>query len=254
MNVAVEKKVKSAVKAAENMTKAPLMPIPPADLLPNAIQLFLGHALLRPWFCFFVRGRVLRSRDLPEGPCVLACNHRSFFDPPLVGMHRRRPIAYFARSDLWQFPVIAFFLNAMFGIPIDRENPGLSSMKGAVERLRRGISVLVFPEGTRTRTGKLGPMREGPAMFARRAGVPIVPVYVHRSEDIWARANKLPHFQSTGVEIRFGRPLVAPANLDPRAQDAWVSQRLRLWMLAQERRLHRSTRRRQPAQRLPVVA
>ncbi len=246
--------VETAVKTAGKTTKASVIPLPPADFLPNAIQVLLGYFVLRPWFSFFVRGRVLRSRDLPEGPCVLACNHRSFFDPPLVGMHRRRPVAYFARADLWQFPVIAFFLNTMFGIPIDRENPGLSSMKGAVERLRRGISVLVFPEGTRTRTGQVGPLREGPAMFARRAGVPIVPVYVHRSEAIWARANKLPRFQSKGVEIRFGRPLVAPANLEPRAQDAWVSHRLQVWMLAQQRQFQRSTRPVPTAQRLPVVA
>ncbi len=219
-------------------TSAPSsFPAPPADLLPNSIQLVLGYVLLRPWYRFFARGRVLRSRHLPDGPCVLACNHRSFFDPPLVGIHTRRPIAYFARSDLWKNPIIAFFLNAMFGIPIDRENPGLSSMKGAVERLRRGISVLVFPEGTRTRSGRLGQLREGPAMFARRAGVPIVPVYVHHSEMVWPRANKLPTLLTKGIEIRFGRPLVAPKNLDPRTQDAWISRRLQTWMIAQERQL-----------------
>ena len=117
-------------------------------------------------------------------------------------------------------------------------------MKGAVERLRRGISVLVFPEGTRTRSGRLGPLREGPAMFARRAGVPIVPVYVHHSEMVWPRANKLPTLLTKGIEIRLGRPLVAPKNLDSRAQDAWISRRLQTWMIAQERQLQ-ATRPRQ---------
>lgn len=212
-------------------------PPPPTDFLPNAIQLVLGYLILRPWMAFFVRGRVRRSRHFPDGPCVLACNHRSFADPPLVGMAMRRPLAYFARSDLWDNPVIRFFLGAMFGIPIDRENPGLSSMKGAVERLRRGISVLVFPEGTRTRSGRLGPMREGPALFARRAGVPIVPVYLHRSDVLWPRGRKIPDFLSKGVEVRVGSPLVPPLGLEPRAQDAWVSRRLQAWMELQERRV-----------------
>ncbi len=215
---------------------APHAPTPPADLLPNALQVLLGYLVLRPWMTFFLRGSVRRSRKMPDGPCVLACNHRSFADPPLVGMHMRRPIAYFARADLWNHPIIAFFLNAMFGIPVDRENPGLSSMKGAVERLRRGITVLVFPEGTRTKSGRMGPLREGPSLFARRAGVPIVPVYLHRSETLWPRGSKVPRFFAKGIEVRFGAPLTPPAGLDPRAQDAWIKSRLNAWMQKQERR------------------
>jgi 1-acyl-sn-glycerol-3-phosphate acyltransferase len=219
-------------------------PAPPSDILPNALQVLIGYFVLRPWLAFFLRGRVRRSRGMPDGACVLACNHRSFADPGLVGMCMRRPIAYFARADLWNYPVIAFFLKAMFGIPVDRENPGLSSMKGAVERLRRGIAVLVFPEGTRTKDGRLGTMREGPALFARRAGVPIVPVYLVRSEVLWPRGKKIPRLIAKGVEVRFGTPLVPPTDLEPRAQDAWISRRLQVWMEAQERGLlgPRSTR------------
>jgi 1-acyl-sn-glycerol-3-phosphate acyltransferase len=203
--------------------------------LPNALQFCLGYLFLRPWVKFGLRGRVRRSRDLPDGPVVLACNHRSFFDPPMVGMCFRRPVAYFAKSSLWDSPAIALMLRTMFGIPVDRENPGLSSMKGAVDRLRHGISVLVFAEGTRTRDGRLGPMREGPALFARRAGVPIVPVYLYRSEAVWPRGQFGPTFITKNIEVRVGRPITAPSHLNPRAQDTWVSRRLELWMECQER-------------------
>ena len=211
--------------------------LPPNNLLPLALQLFLGHLILRPWTRFFCRIRVRRSRHFPDGACVLASNHRSYSDPGLIGMWQARPISYFARDNLWEKPVIAFFLNAMYGIPIDRANPGISSMKGAVDRLRRGIPVLVFPEGTRTRNGRLSPLHEGPALFARRAGVPLVPVYLFRSEALWPRDVKLPRLYLHHLEIRFGSPIIPPSTLDPRAQDTWVSQRLTAWMQRQEREL-----------------
>jgi 1-acyl-sn-glycerol-3-phosphate acyltransferase len=208
--------------------------------LPARLIQAVGMFVLRPLVLFVFRTRVRRSRRRIDGPCVYAANHRSFFDPPFIGMWVRDPLSYFARGDLWNNPFFRLMLGIMHGIPVDRENPGMSSMKGAVERLRRGISVLVFPEGTRTRSGRVGPMRDGPALFARRAGVPVVPVYVHRTELCWPRGAALPRLSGGRLEIRFGSPLTPPAHLPPRAQDAWVTERLQRWMDAQERDLFRA--------------
>jgi len=209
----------------------------PRHAIPLLTQLVVGHLLLRPLTAFFYRVRVRRSHAPVTVPCILACNHRSFIDPPLVGMCQPLPISYFARASLWQNHFVAFFLRIMYGIPIDRDNPGLSSMKGAIEKLRAGISVLVFPEGTRTKNGRLQEFRDGPALFARRAGVPIVPVYLHRSERALPRSVALPRLGASGVQVLIGSPISAPPGLEARAQDAWVSRRLWLWMLVQERRL-----------------
>jgi 1-acyl-sn-glycerol-3-phosphate acyltransferase len=199
----------------------------------NLVQL-LGILLLRWWMRLGYRIQVEQVAGWRTHPCVLACNHRSFADPPFVAMWSDQPIAFFARSNLWRIPVIRQMLNLFHGIPVERENPGLSSMKGAVERLRSGISILVFPEGTRTRSGRLGTLRDGPALFARRAGVPLIPVYIHRTEAIWPRGALLPRLCGHRVGIRIGRAITAPPGLEPRAADAWVTRRLQAWMEAQE--------------------
>lgn len=191
--------------------------------------------VMRWWVRFAFRGSIRRVGPLPSGACVYASNHRSFADPPFVACWSRVPVAFFARSNLWDIPVIRQCLQLFDGIPVDRDNPGISSMKGAVERLRQGMPILVFPEGTRTRSGRVGPLRDGPALFARRAGVPLIPVYLYRSESVWPRGCPIPLWWGRRVEIRFGRPIVPPPGLDPRSSDAWVTKRLALWMQVQER-------------------
>ncbi len=208
-----------------------------ARLLVGLAVLFLRVPIR---FCFRCR---VRMAQVPPHPAVFAANHRSFADPGLVGMWLREPISYFARSDLWDAVIFRFFLQLMRSIPVERENPGLSSMRGAVERLRQGMSVLAFPEGTRTRDGHLGRLRDGPALFARRAGVPIVPVYVHRSERVWPRGAIVPRLAGGRIEIRYGRPISSPGGMDARLADRVVTERLKRWMLRQERQLlasHRS--------------
>ena len=198
-------------------------------------HLLLGLILLRCWMRLGYRATVRRSRKVPSGPCVLAANHRSFMDPTMAAIWGRDPVAFFARDSLWKIPPIAILLDLFWGIPVDRDRPGMSSMQGAIERLRSGMPVLVFPEGTRTKTGRLGALRDGPALFARRAGVPLVPVYVYRTERAWTRGSPLPCLCGPRLEVRFGAPIVAPDGLDPRASDRWVTERLRLWLIAQER-------------------
>jgi 1-acyl-sn-glycerol-3-phosphate acyltransferase len=219
------------------------MPDPAADgprrdlpTLADLAHLMIG-GMLRLWVLICYRASVRTAAPLPRGPVLFACNHRSFLDPPMAGMWSRVPVCYFARASLWRNPIIGRVLDIFSGIPVDRDNPGASSMKGAIARLRAGKQVLVFPEGTRTRDGRLGRFKEGPALFARRAGVPVIPVYVWRTERCWPVGSKLPNLFGPRLEVRYGLPMRPPANLPPRQQDRWLMLHLEAWMRLQQRRL-----------------
>jgi 1-acyl-sn-glycerol-3-phosphate acyltransferase len=204
--------------------------------LADLAHLVLG-GLFRIWLTWCYRVTVRKTAPLPRGPVLYASNHRAFLDPPMAAIWGAMPVCYFARADLWKMPLVGRTLDIFSGIPVDRDNPGASSMKGAIERLRAGKQVLVFPEGTRTRDGRLGRFKDGPALFARRAGVPVVPVYLWRTERCWPRKAILPHLFGPRLEVRYGRPLVPPPTLPPRAQDRWLMLRLEAWMRLQERKL-----------------
>lgn len=205
---------------------------------PHIVQLIFGVFMLRPLLRFSYRVRVHRQERVPAGGVVFAANHRSFFDPPFVAMWLDRPVSFFARANLWKLPVIGTFLRIFGGFPIDRSEPQVAVMKRTVAWLRSGGRVLVFPEGTRTRSGRLGPLRTGAALFARRAGVPVVPVYVHHSELVWRRGSPLPSlWAGTRCGIFYGPALRAPTSLSSKEQDAWLSVRIEAWLQRQERAL-----------------
>jgi 1-acyl-sn-glycerol-3-phosphate acyltransferase len=185
-------------------------------------------------------GATLKIRwaaDPPKGPVVIVANHRSFLDPFLVGVTWPVPAAYFARGDLWRYPVIGTALRFLGGIPVNRSAVDRDTVQAAVKMLRAGRRLVVFPEGTRTKTGRLGKLRQGPALFARRAGVPILPVYLRRTEAVWPRGSALPFPRGSRLEVRYGRAVRAPAHLSGRQQDEVMTAYLERWFAAREAEL-----------------
>lgn len=202
----------------------------------HLVLLLFGHILLSPLVRFCARGRITGRPRLPGPATVVVANHRSFADPPLVGMFLDRPLCYFARANLWNHPFIGWVLRRLGGIPVDRSAPRLKTVSDAVAVLREAHDLLVFPEGTRTRDGRLGTLREGPALFARRAGAAILPVYLHRSERLWPHGSALPRI-APGVAIHFGPPVHLPERCS-RRQDRIVTAWLQRWMTRTEARFH----------------
>ena len=151
-----------------------------------------------------------------SGGLILASNHVSFWDPPLVGSAAVRGPYFLAKEELFRVPLLGPLIRAYHAIPIRRGVADLSGMSRAIELLKAGECLLMFPEGTRARDGEFRPARPGVGMLAVNADVSVLPCYVagsNRPQRWWWRG--------TRVRIVFGaarhwRDLAGPeADLTP---------------------------------------
>ena len=171
--------------------------------------------------------------------CLVISNHQSFMDPPLIGAVMKGHINYLARSTLWKIPGLGTLLTMVGAVSVDRSKPALETFKAMLSNLKGGRSVLMFPEGTRTKTGYIGPLQEGFTMIARRAGTPILPVYVHNTGLVWPIGSPSPVPNFKHVDVVIGEPFQPPASLKPAAQDKWAYEYMVKWFAFIEQRFKR---------------
>jgi 1-acyl-sn-glycerol-3-phosphate acyltransferase len=167
------------------------------------------------------------AEPLPRrGGLLLLSSHQSHLDPLLLGLACDRRLSSLARSSLYTWGPFAAAITALDAIPIDREASPVAGMKAVIERLKAGAAVIVFPEGTRTATGRLGAIKGGFAILAKRARVPIVPVAIVGAYECWPRSRRFP--RPGLVRLEFGR-LITPeevARLDDGELTAEATRRL----------------------------
>lgn len=171
---------------------------------------------------FGCRGFGLRHIP-PRGGVLLLCNHQSYFDPIFVAQFLLRECHYLARDTLFRPAAFGRFLHTVNTIPVRRGTADLGAMKEAVRRLREGAPLIIFAEGTRTNDGSIGCFHDGPALVARRAGVPIVPVVIDGAFQAWPRKARLP--RPHPIRVSFGRGV--PAREVRSRQPAELTQELR---------------------------
>ena len=125
-----------------------------------------------------LRPRLTGTEQLPKTPYLLVCNHRSFYDPLMLLLYLRgENLAFVSKPSNLRIPLIGDLAYAAGFLPIDRENDrnALKTILTAADYLKRGLcSMGIFPEGTRTRTGRMGQFHPGSFKIAQRAGVPLV--------------------------------------------------------------------------------
>ena len=149
-----------------------------------------------------------REREPASGPLIVAGNHASLLDPPLIGMCLRRQSAYMAKDDLFTVPILGPWLRSIGSFPVRRGAPDRKAIRRSLEVLERGGVLVIFPEGTRSLDGRLRDAEPGAAMIALRTGVPVLPAAVVNSYRILPKGARWPRFMQ--VTVSFGPLLHVP--------------------------------------------
>jgi 1-acyl-sn-glycerol-3-phosphate acyltransferase len=150
---------------------------------------------------FFVVGR--ENLNL-SGPAIIASNHVSYLDPPFIGAAFDESIYFMARKTLMRHAFVAWLFKQWQVIGVDRDKPDPSTLKTIFRKLEEGHKVILFPEGTRSLTGDLGPGEPGIGMIIARSGVPVIPVRIFGAHEALPRDKKLP--QPARITVAVGKP------------------------------------------------
>ena len=162
---------------------------------------------MKGFFHLFYRHRVFGKQHIPAGPCILAPNHASFFDPPLIGISCDEEVNFLARGTLFNNAVFRRLISQLNSYPVTGTAQDLTSIKLIIQLLQENKKVVIFPEGKRTKDGKLQPIKPGIGMLVARCQCPIVPVYIHGTYDIWPRNRVLPKLWGKTACV-FGAPIL----------------------------------------------
>ncbi len=146
-----------------------------------------------------------RERIPKEGGVLLIANHQSFLDPIIVSVGLPRQVCYFAREDLFRGRFFHWLIRSLGAFPVKRGAADTAAIRMAIERLRAGEIVLLFPEGTRTNDGSVGVFHSGMCTIAARGNAPIVPVAIDGAFEAWPRNQKV--FTFRPLKVAYGDPI-----------------------------------------------
>ena len=166
----------------------------------------LIRALLWMLFKVFFRIEAVGRAHVPtRGGCLLASNHASYLDPPLIAVAAGRQLRFLARDTLYRNKFFAWLIFRLGAIPMDRTRGDVAALRSALKITGAGQALVLFPEGTRTLDGNLQEAKPGIGFLVAKAKVPVVPVYVDGSYRAYPKGAK--RMQRTKIRVRFGAPI-----------------------------------------------
>jgi 1-acyl-sn-glycerol-3-phosphate acyltransferase len=154
------------------------------------------------------RWRVTGRQNVPaRGGVLLAPNHISDIDPPVVNLSLFRPLWFMAKSELFDIRLLGPLIRFSQAFPVERGGADRAALRRAGQLLENGQAVVVFPEGRLSQSGELQPLLPGVTMLALHAGVPIVPVGLHGSNNVLPFGEVVPRPTLEPLRLHFGKPL-----------------------------------------------
>lgn len=162
-----------------------------------------------------VKVTVIGEENVPDEPVLFIGNHRSFFDILLTYSRCRRLTGYVAKKEMENIPLLSTWMKRLYCLFLDRDNikEGLKTILQAIEHVKNGISICIFPEGTRNKGEELSllPFKGGALKIAEKSGCAIIPISMNNTAEIFE--NHFPRIKKTHVILEYGKPIYT-ADLD----------------------------------------
>lgn len=161
------------------------------------VIVFLVRIAMHIWYNLHIEGK----ENIPKGQSfVYASNHRSYADPVLVTLAGRGRFSFMAKTELFEKKLFGWLIRSLGAFPVERGKGDMEAIDRAIENVQTGTNLLIFPEGTRSKDGRVGRGKTGVALIAAKAGVDVIPVGI-------TFTGKL-HFRSK-IIVRVGKPIPA---------------------------------------------
>lgn len=133
------------------------------------------------------------EQNLPDGPVLIVSNHEGDFDIPLLLGFVNKPFGFISKIEVKKVPVLSKWMDVMNCVYLDRKDrrQAVRSIREGVKLLKEGHSILIFPEGTRSQGGPVGEFKSGSLRLAKDAGVPIIPISIEGTADVFEKNGRL---------------------------------------------------------------
>jgi|GEM_PF-207051 len=160
------------------------------------------------YFCMLFFGiRFFDVENVPKtGGFILLCNHQCWLDPMFVVVPVNRRCVFAARDSLLKVPFLGWIFRIYNCIPIKRNHGDIGAIRECIEKLKENCGLVLYPEGTRTRNGKISHLKPGFTLLAKKANVPIIPVVIDGAFECWPRHQAFPRLDGK-IFVQYGTPI-----------------------------------------------